>query len=398
MDMASFGIARHLPHLVRPLLTRLDLLCSQMRSAPFSLAKLRPRRQYSGDHVAVVGLFSSRSGIGRGAHLIALGIERTTARVLRVDITELLDRPSHIANTPYCTLNDCIKENPTDVIIVVNPAHFFDVIKRLGAEWLSRRCVVAHWVFELNVLPRSWRNATCVCDEIWCPSEFVAETIRTEIFDFDGPIKVFPYPADLDPPNTPSLQSRLEARQRLRIDQHAFVAGYSFSASSSFVRKNPEAAIRAFRLAFPDDDDNVTLLIRCLDIYAFPTGKTRLNAAACKDRRVMIFDHEPPLCLNDFYAAIDVYLAPARSEGYGLNLAEVSQIGLPVIATRWSLSDDILLRQNVVTVGYRLVPVQDPQGSYIGAKRAKWAEPNLDELIACLRTARTGNLLNRARS
>ncbi len=90
----------------------------------------------------------------------------------------------------------------------------------------------------------------------------------------------------------------------------------------------------------------------------------------------------------EFYAAIDTYVAPTRSEGYGLNLVEASQIGLPVIATRWSLSSDILSRPNIFTVDYNLVPVDDPQRHYQFVSGAVWAEPKVEQLAAYLRDMR----------
>ena len=47
------------------------------------------------------------------------------------------------------------------------------------------------------------------------------------------------------------------------------------------------------------------------------------------------------LPINDFYAAIDIYLSTSRAEGYGLNLVEAAQAGIPVVTTGWRLAPEI---------------------------------------------------------
>jgi glycosyltransferase involved in cell wall biosynthesis len=85
------------------------------------------------------------------------------------------------------------------------------------------------------------------------------------------------------------------------------------------------------------------------------------------------------LTLADFYAALDVYLALFRSEGYGLNLMEAAQTGLPVLATRWGLAPELLALSEMTTVGYNLIPVVDPEGKYDGIAGAEWAEPDIED-------------------
>src|ERR1035437_2415960 len=48
--------------------------------------KGKEQRHYEGKQVAIIGLFSTRSGVGRGAELIARSIELKGGLVTRVDI------------------------------------------------------------------------------------------------------------------------------------------------------------------------------------------------------------------------------------------------------------------------------------------------------------------------
>jgi glycosyltransferase involved in cell wall biosynthesis len=111
-----------------------------------------------------------------------------------------------------------------------------------------------------------------------------------------------------------------------------------------------------------------------------------LAAAVSEDSRLRVFnDLSPQLSLAEFYAAIDAYISPSHSEGYGLNLVEASQIGIPVITNSWGISADILAREEVVGVNYDLVPITDEQGHYRNVQHARWARPRIDEMALHLR-------------
>ena len=154
---------------------------------------------------------------------------------------------------------------------------------------------------------------------------------------------------------------------------------------SNFARKNPVAAVQAFRLAFPADGEvTARLVLRCNEAEAYPAGIAALEAAIGGDTRIVLATQpgqKPPIL--DFYHMLDVYLSLHRSEGYGLNLAEAALLGVPVIATGWGLADDIAALPGVETVPWRLVPVDDPQGAYAGLDAA-WAEADVAAAAASL--------------
>jgi glycosyltransferase involved in cell wall biosynthesis len=120
-------------------------------------------------------------------------------------------------------------------------------------------------------------------------------------------------------------------------------------------------------------------------MQVWPRGAAALGAAADADPRILLFDGaRRNLPVRDLYEALDVYLSPHRSEGYGLTLAEAADLGTAVIATGWGLPADIAARPEVQSIGWRLVPVEDPQGIYTIAQ-ARWAEPDIAEAAAKLR-------------
>ncbi len=278
--MAGFGIARRLPPFLRRWAIWADSFYQFLWPPAFDLAKFRPRRAYIGKRVAVIGLFSNRSGIGRAAHLVSIGLAKSGADVTRVDATEWLGVPKIMIDANCMSFERCLDMAPDSIVVVINPPFFTYVVRHLGKKWLADKCVVAHWVWELNKLPRTWRYATRAADEIWASSEFVADAIRSSVSNYWGPVKVVPYAVDLDPLTKPDPAVRNAVRRRLGFKNGTFVVGYSFAATSNFARKNPEAAIKAFRLAFPNKNEDVSLIIRCLDMAAYRQGMDRLRSAA----------------------------------------------------------------------------------------------------------------------
>ena len=374
------AISSYLPPDAQILIFRLRL------SAKFELRARRRRRSlgprkrstYEGQNVAVVGLFSTRSGLGRGAELLARLLEVKGAAVTRVNFeTSGAEKLQHNAITPMAC--ERLSRQVSDVVIVVNPPIFFSVLSKFSAQWLRERRVIAHWVWELDAVDRYWMTAINICDEVWTASEFVADVLKPYCHPAGVPLTVLPYPVDLDPFNPPSFEEKVRSRRKLRIPVDAFVVGYSFAASSNFERKNPLGAIAAFQKAFTRGEKTL-LLIRILDGYVYPEGFAALNKCASADPRIIIIERSFDLSIAEFYAAIDLYVSPARSEGYGLNIVEAAQAGLPVVAVAWSLSSDVLKRPGIIQAAYSLTAVREDQGNYATVKKAKWADPDIADM------------------
>ena len=157
---------------------------------------------------------------------------------------------------------------------------------------------------------------------------------------------------------------------------------------SNFERKGVRSAIDTFRAAFPVQFGvNAILLLRCRDGADFPAGMRFIRDAAARDPRIVILDGRMrSLKIADFYQAIDTYLSLSRSEGYGLSIAEAAQVGIPVLATGWSLATDLANRPMVTAVDYRLVAVDDPQHVYDDINGAVWAEPDIEDAALKLRS------------
>ena len=265
----------------------------------------------------------------------------------------------------------------SDLIVHINPPDFLNALRHFAPRVLNATTLVGYWTCELPVVPREGREASRYCDELWVPSPFVAETLRSGIPRFMGPIKVVPHAVAHDPLQAPTIDERLAVRREHNIEPSSFVVGYSFSFDSNYSRNNPTAVIDAFRFAFPDDE-GCCLVIRCEGAKRAPRFFEHLVKYAGSDPRIRIVNVDrSPFPIRDFYWCLDVYLSPFRSDGYGLSLVEAAQTGVSVIATGWGLSPEIASRKEVTQIGYRLVPPIDAQGVYDRFEGAVWAEPDL---------------------
>jgi glycosyltransferase involved in cell wall biosynthesis len=162
----------------------------------------------------------------------------------------------------------------------------------------------------------------------------------------------------------------------------AVVILVSFNLASSMARKNPMAAIAAFRAAFGDRPDRI-LLMKVGHPHHFPTEFAKLAAAATGPNIRLETWNLSTADNHALIAAADIVLSLHRSEGFGLVPAEAMLLGKPVIATAWSGNIDFMDADSAALVGYRLVPARDPRGTYDIAD-AVWAEPDVAEAVAHL--------------
>ncbi len=349
-------------------------------------ARRGPRRAYAGQRVAIAGLFSTRCGLQRGAELMRLDLQARGIETLALDLSHHLGLP---ATTPTEATGDLAALEawaPTDLVIHLNPPEYLSGLCLFPPPLLARVTKIAYWAWELTVLPAPWRAAARTADEIWTPSPFVAETIAAAIPEQAHAVRVVPHAVDRAPPRRLTAAEAEQARERHGIPGGAFTVGTSFSFHSNYARKNPCGVIDAFRAAFPARQD-VRLLIRCHDVAAHDRLFRHLLSFAGDDPRVMIWNAAQVACpMDEFYALLQVYAALHRGEGYGLNLAEAAQLGIPVLTTAWGLAPDIAARPQLCPVGYRLVVPLDPQHTYDDLPGALWAEPDVPEAADRLRT------------
>jgi glycosyltransferase involved in cell wall biosynthesis len=327
-----------------------------------SLLAPRPDRQLppSRQGLAVAGDLTMATGIGEGARLMLRGLQSCGLDAWPIDLQSRGELP------------------PPGVPLVlhVNAPMLPYALLRLPRALVHGRRIIGYWAWELSTVPPDWQAGLRFVHEIWVPSHFTAAAIETIA---PGRVRVVPPALGALPPVRAALD-----RAAFGLPDTAVVVLTSFNLASSFERKNPLAAIAAFRAAFGDRKDRL-LLLKVGNPDHFPDDFAKLCAAAAAAPNIRIDTCELPAQDHAaLIAACDIVLSLHRAEGLGLVPAEAMLFGKPVIATGWSGNLDYMDDASAALVGHRLVPAQDARHVYDVAG-ALWAEPDQQEAVAQLR-------------
>jgi glycosyltransferase involved in cell wall biosynthesis len=321
--------------------------------------------------VAVGGELSRASGLGEGARLMLLGAEHLGLAAWPMD----LGAPVGQRETDVPMAEGDPPPPGAPLVLHINAPMLPLAMLRLGRGLLRGRRIIGYWAWELPIVPPDWRAGLKFVHEVWVPSRFTAAALDPLL---PGRVRVVPHPLAITPPTAEP------DRAGFGLPVDAVTVLVSFSMASSFERKNPLAALAAFRAAFGDRADRL-LVLKVGYPEHFPADLARLRAAIGGARNIRIdIGTLPPGRSRALIASADIVLSLHRSEGFGLVPAEAMLLGKPVIATGWSGNMDFMDAECAAPIGYRLIPVCDSRGVY-DIPGAVWAEADLDEAVAQLR-------------
>lgn len=259
-------------------------------------------------------------------------------------------------------------------IIFVNPDYLQQALESIGEARRQGRYLIACWFWELEQIPPRWLPALALVDEVLVATTFVEEAVRRVT---DKPVLRVPMPMG-------ELQASGLQRSDFGLPDDAFVFLVSFDFSSLMARKNPEAALRAFRQAFPPERADVRLLVKSSNGYRFPHLLQHLAQQAQGDERILIRDEVIAReHLNALHRCCDAYVSLHRAEGFGMGMAESMAIGKPVIATAWSGNMEFMDDGSAALVDYTLVPVGE--GQYPGGEGQRWADADIEQAAGWMR-------------
>ena len=321
----------------------------------------------SPDGLELIGFVRAENGLGESLRLLAhscnavdtpigltnipldMGVPQTDTRLDEFAV----DKPTYRTRL-ICTNLDSLGEG-----------NFVD-----GAFALPHAYNVGYWYWEVETFPVTWADAGRIIDELWVATEFVATAAR----------KVIEQPViKITPPIIQPKASRPYTRIEFGLSPGAFVFMFSFDFGSFPARKNPEAVVRAFKLAFPTpapDERGVCLVIKCQRAHTFPAARAALLAAIGDDARILLLDRSLSRdAVTGLQTVIDCYVSLHRSEGLGLGMAECMALGKPVIATAYSGNMEFVNEDNSLLVDYSLIPVE--QGDYLDWRNQRWANADV---------------------
>jgi glycosyltransferase involved in cell wall biosynthesis len=245
------------------------------------------------------------------------------------------------------------------------------------------RYTIALWAWELPEPPPHALPHLPGIDELWVLSSFVSDSFRTVT---DIPIVVVPSVV----PQAPGVAAD---RARFGLPEDGLVVLFTFSASSSDARKNPWAAIEAFRRAFPPEERGTKahLVLKVNNLERFPELDTALSAAVASVNGTLLRREMSRDDMDTLLATCDVYTSLHRSEGFGMGMAEAMAMGKAVVATGFGGNIDFMPPGSAAVVGYDVRPISKHDHRY-GAEFGDWytvgqlwAEPDIDQAAQWLR-------------
>lgn len=338
-------------------------------------AFIRPASDEALPGVNIIGFGDTVMGIGEDARALAAVLGH--AGIARSIVS--LSLPADIGTTGRHGLDGLHADQP------VFPVNIFAIpaietarlhVER-GSDLFRRRYSIGYWPWELTTLPPCWHGVFDLVDEVWASSEFL----------FDVYSRLTDKPVILMPPflNIPEPEPFDLAALGLPGGATVFLVMFDFNSFVS--RKNPEGAIAAFRMAFPDPGGPERLIVKTLNAHAHPDADRALRARIGGDPRIVLIDRALGRGqVAGLIAAADCLVSLHRSEGFGRVLAEAMALGTAVVATDWSGSTSFLDATRSYPVGFTLRDVSP--GEYILSEGSQWAEPSIEDAARHLRAMR----------
>jgi glycosyltransferase involved in cell wall biosynthesis len=249
---------------------------------------------------------------------------------------------------------------------------------------------IAVWFWELDRWPKRLTGALALADEYWPCTELIHRALQGAREEMSHPVTSLPLekPILTMPPvvdlgghvSVSNLAERSQMRLSWGLDPDSVLFAFSFDLSSRIARKNPQAVVKSFQLAFPHAAANIPPV--GLVIKSFPPRRHEplweaLKEIAANDTRITIIEEDlDRRGILSLYGCSDCFISLHRSEGLGLGIAEALQLGLDVIATNYGGNVDFCTGPLAHPVSYHLIPVE--AGEYPDSEGMLWAEPDIE--------------------
>jgi glycosyltransferase involved in cell wall biosynthesis len=337
--------------------------------------------------VNVIGHITGTMGLGVAARNTLAVLEANRQAFTAVDIEPWRRQGTdnsfahRLANPPTATHpTNLFHLNVQELINLLDTRpRWLDVVQHTNV-------IVPFWEFPRLPLIPDWAGLLGAMDLVLAPSRFILESIARSAPE----VRAVHYP------QTVFLPTDIAAdRDAFGLPHDAVLFYMNIDVTSDLVRKNPAAAMAAFRAAFAPQGSmsgkRVFLVVKLGHTksgYKWADASHLMAELAAMPNTIVIdrqLSYAEALSLN---AACDVYVSLHRSEGLGLNLLEAMSLGRPVIATDWSGNMDFMTPNDSCLVGHELVPVRATHYAYrpeaIGPGQV-WAEPRIAEAATWMR-------------
>ncbi len=261
----------------------------------------------------------------------------------------------------------------------------FDTVSRVfmqkGAAVFEGYRNIGWWPWELAVFPKAWKPyAFELVDEVWASSQFLYDMYKQAT---DKPVKLVPLAVSV-------ARMKPYPRKHYGLPEKKFLFLYIFDFNSSVARKNPMAAVQAFKQAFKPTDNTVGLVLKTMNTKPNNPEWQAFLKECQTDKRIQLITEtlDRPEVLG-LINACDAYVSLHRAEGFGRTLAEAMLLGKPVVATNYSGNVDFMHAMLAYPVSHTesLVDINTYQWVALD-DYSVWAESNIESAVNSMKEVR----------
>ena len=381
--VARSNESRHIPGWRKRLLLWPAWLVLQRNESPRApvatpnvIAKTSPPDQYSAAAlqkkqlgINLVAYIAAELGVGEAARSLARACHASDVAYSVVDVGY---QTNNMQRDTYALANATDERYAID-LLYVNADQTPNTLTYLRHHSLLSNYRIGFWHWEQPQLPESHIASFEHLNEVWVPSTFVRDAVAA----------VSPVPVVIIPHALQVKASERIDRSQFGLPQDKVCCLIMYDFHSYQYRKNPQAAIAAFRGAVYGKDDAV-LVVKTINSNLHPAAAAELTAClADLPGTVVITEFLTRQQTWDLQASCDMLISLHRAEGFGLAPAEMMALGKPVVATGWSANMDFMNEENSMPVKYTLEPLAQTIGAYPAGP--VWAEADIDHAAACIR-------------
>ncbi len=315
---------------------------------------------------------TSVSGMGEGGRRMVTAMAASGQGIEACDITETPVEVSWKSPLPLVSRPSAAIE-----LYKANADQILHIFRHYGAAERPNafRLLVPSW--ELERFPPEWIPALDATDAIWASTRFIANSISrvtsTPVYHAKQLLDFNPLPCEHE-------------RSDFGISERAFVVYTAFDFLSYMERKNPMAAIAAFRKAASADAlfrDQATLFIKTTNGATAEADFIRLHQEISDLPQAIVLDARlQNRASQDLMSMSDCVLSLHRSEGQGLLTSDAMAFRLPVIATGYSATIEQLEDGRGYLVDHKMVKIK--AGEYPLSEGAEWADADTDHAAELL--------------
>ena len=268
-------------------------------------------------------------------------------------------------------------DSPYGINIFHVPMHeFAEAFRKIGREQWDRHYNIAFWLWELETFPEEWIPLISKLDEIWTPAEFVSRAIRKVT---DKPVITVPY-------HVTAPFNAAAGRDYFGLPEDKFLFLVMYDANSMADRKNPRAAVEAYKKAFPQGSagqKETGLVLKVGFSEKDRSVEQELRAAMPGYHLYFLYETYTKQDVNALIRDCDVFISLHRSEGFALVPAEAMILGTPTVTTNWSANTEFQTPESACLVKYTLKEIGKDLWPY--RKEDLWADADTDDAAGYIR-------------